>query len=276
MPCLSRGVSEGSLGVGAFAVADEDDLFAGLGVDVLVGGEVGAGVVLLGEACDLCRAGQVRAPGVDLRRGDLRATGEPLPLQSVPADSDQDRPPPLQSRGERSTPTQTSLWTAPCRLLSAEPEAHSLPEHCLQALPPTQYTGPDEDEGREPGGIAGVRLLGIDPAGLHLGLAGTDARVTIAGPDPRQWRTIVTQHRASCPDRDLLSLWEAPAVSPFESAYLAADPPLVAGASRPRVGRQRPAAPQTVHSRSADRWTKRLGYSGDPPFWRRPRGRGRY
>lgn len=37
---------------------------------------------------------------------------------------------------------------------------HSLPEHCLQALLPTQYTGPDEDEGREPGGIAGVRLLG--------------------------------------------------------------------------------------------------------------------
>ncbi|MGW2425611.1 hypothetical protein ACWC0C_41315 [Streptomyces sp. NPDC001709] len=101
---------------------------------------------------------------------------------------------------------------------------HSLPEHCLQALLPTQYTGPDEDEGREPGGIAGVRLLGIDAAGLHLGLAGTDARVTIAGPDPKQWRTIVTQHRASCPDRDLLPLWDAPTVTPFESAYLAADP----------------------------------------------------
>lgn len=102
--------------------------------------------------------------------------------------------------------------------------AHSLPEHCLQALLLNQYTGPDEDEGREPGGIAGVRLLGIDAAGLHLGLAGTDARVTIAGPDPKQWRTIVTQHRASCPDRDLLPLWDASAMTPFESVYLAADP----------------------------------------------------
>ncbi|MGV9942455.1 hypothetical protein [Streptomyces sp. NPDC003401] len=101
--------------------------------------------------------------------------------------------------------------------------AHSLPEHCLQALLPTRYTGPDEDEGREPGGIAGVRFLGVDAAGLHLGLAGTQARVTIAGPDPKQWGAIVTQHRASCSDHDLVPLWDEPTMTPFESAYLAAD-----------------------------------------------------
>ncbi|MFD4814515.1 hypothetical protein [Streptomyces sp. NPDC058418] len=101
---------------------------------------------------------------------------------------------------------------------------HSLSEHCLQALLPTQHTGSDEDEGREPGGIAGVRLLGIDAAGLHLGLAGTDARVTLTGPVSKQWRTIVTEHRASCHDDDLVPLWDAPALTPLESAYLAADP----------------------------------------------------
>ncbi|WP_432161523.1 hypothetical protein [Streptomyces sp. NRRL F-5630] len=101
---------------------------------------------------------------------------------------------------------------------------HSLPEHCLQALLPTQYTGPDEDEGRELGGIAGVRLLRVDTAGLHLGLAGTDARVTITGPDSEQWRTLVTEHRASCHDANLVPLWDAPALTPFETAYLAADP----------------------------------------------------
>ncbi|PJN31651.1 hypothetical protein CG747_44165 [Streptomyces sp. CB02959] len=100
---------------------------------------------------------------------------------------------------------------------------HSLPKHCLQTLLPTEYIGRGGDEEREPGGFAAVRLLGIDAAGLHLGLAGTDARVTITGPDPEQWRTMVTEHRAFCHDADLVPLWDAPALTPFESAYLAAD-----------------------------------------------------
>ncbi|MDQ0701001.1 MULTISPECIES: hypothetical protein [unclassified Streptomyces] len=99
---------------------------------------------------------------------------------------------------------------------------HSLPEHSLLSLLPTQYTGPEDDEGA-PGGIAGVRLLGIDTAGVHLGLVGTAARVTFTGPAPEQWRTIVTAHRASCRDGNLVPLWDAPALTSFESDYLASD-----------------------------------------------------
>jgi hypothetical protein len=100
---------------------------------------------------------------------------------------------------------------------------HSLPEHCLQALLPTQYIGPDKNEEREPGGIAGVRLLRIDAAGLHLGLAGTDARVTLTGPNPKHWRNIATAHESACPGDSLVPLWNAPTLTPIESAYLTAD-----------------------------------------------------
>ncbi|MET7311590.1 hypothetical protein ACWD7C_19675 [Streptomyces sp. NPDC005134] len=86
----------------------------------------------------------------------------------------------------------------------------SLPEQCLQALLPTQYTGTDENEGLEVGGFAGIRLLGIDAGGVHLGLVGTDARVTLTGPAPKQWRTIFADHLADSRNSDLFPLWDAP------------------------------------------------------------------
>ncbi|MFB9608603.1 hypothetical protein ACFFTQ_37190 [Streptomyces roseofulvus] len=100
---------------------------------------------------------------------------------------------------------------------------HSLPRHCLEALLPTQYTGPAEDEGLTPGGIAGVRLLEVDSNGLHLGLAGTDARVTLTGPPPEWWQAALARHRSFCRDHHLVPLWDAPALTPFEATYLAAD-----------------------------------------------------
>ncbi|MFE7805874.1 hypothetical protein ACFU51_14655 [Streptomyces sp. NPDC057430] len=101
--------------------------------------------------------------------------------------------------------------------------SHRLPEHCLEALLPTQYTGADEEvEG--PGGIVGVRLRGIDAAGLHLGIAGTDAHVTLTGPALKQWRSILAEHRARCRDEHREPLWDAPELTRTELAYLAKDP----------------------------------------------------
>ncbi|MFI6372382.1 hypothetical protein [Streptomyces sp. NPDC050546] len=100
---------------------------------------------------------------------------------------------------------------------------HSLPEHCLQALLPTRYAGPAVDERMEPGGIPGVRVLGVDQSGLHLGLVGTDARVTLRGPKSKQWRHILTVHRDYCRDHELVPLWDATALTSFEADYLATD-----------------------------------------------------
>lgn len=100
---------------------------------------------------------------------------------------------------------------------------HRLSEHCLEALLPTQYTGADEQvEG--PGGIVGVRLRGIDAAGLHLGLAETDAHVTLTGPTPKQWRSILADHRARCRNEHLDPLWDTPKLTEVERGYLAKDP----------------------------------------------------
>lgn len=99
---------------------------------------------------------------------------------------------------------------------------HQLPEHCLQALLPTQYTGLKKVEG--PGGIMGLRLCGIDTGGLHLGLAGTNARLSLTGPTPQQWRTLLADHRARCRDHNLEPLWEAPELTRPECDYVAADP----------------------------------------------------
>ncbi|WP_405748375.1 hypothetical protein OG232_00150 [Streptomyces sp. NBC_01411] len=100
---------------------------------------------------------------------------------------------------------------------------HSLPEHCLGALLPTQYTGPVEDEELAPGGIAGIRILEVDSIGLHLGLAGTDGRVILTGLEPKQWWSLLGKHRAFCADNDLVPLWDRPVLTTFEATYLAGD-----------------------------------------------------
>ncbi|MET9077916.1 hypothetical protein ABZX95_38535 [Streptomyces sp. NPDC004232] len=100
---------------------------------------------------------------------------------------------------------------------------HRLPEHCLGSLLPTQYIGVDEKvEG--PGGIVGVRLRGIDAGGLHLGLVGTGASLTLKGPTPQLWRSILADHRDWCRDHHLAPLWEASELARPESDYVAADP----------------------------------------------------
>lgn len=99
---------------------------------------------------------------------------------------------------------------------------HRLPRHCLEALLPTQYTGADED-GEGLGGAMGVRLRGIDAGGLHLGLVDTDAHVTLTGPTPKQWREILTDHRARCRGHHLRPLWDRLELTQPERSYLAAD-----------------------------------------------------
>ncbi|MGK5631832.1 hypothetical protein [Streptomyces sp. URMC 123] len=98
--------------------------------------------------------------------------------------------------------------------------SHRLPEHCLAALLPTQYTGTDEQL-EEPSGIVGVRLRGIDAAGLHLGLAGTDAHATLTGPTPKQWHSIVADLHAWCREKHHDPLWNTPELTRPELAYLA-------------------------------------------------------
>ncbi|MFD4666578.1 hypothetical protein [Streptomyces halstedii] len=100
---------------------------------------------------------------------------------------------------------------------------HSLPEHALQALLPTRYTGLDQDGGGEPGGISGIRFLGIDERGPHLQLAGTEARVTLAGPSVRKWRVLLAAHRTGCRSGLLVPLWDTTELTRFEAAYLAKD-----------------------------------------------------
>ncbi|GAA5705635.1 hypothetical protein AQJ43_36345 [Streptomyces avermitilis] len=100
---------------------------------------------------------------------------------------------------------------------------HRLSQHCLEALLPTIYTGTDEDpEG--PGSAVGVRLRGIDADGLHLGLADTNARVTLAGPSQAEWTTALANHRARCRESHLIPLWDTPGLSEPERRYLDGDP----------------------------------------------------
>lgn len=100
---------------------------------------------------------------------------------------------------------------------------YSLARHSLQVLLPTRYTGAEQEGAAEPGGITGLRVLGIDERGLGLGLAGTDARLTLAGPSVRKWRVALAAHRADCRTDDCCPLWDAPELTPFEAAYLARD-----------------------------------------------------
>ncbi|MGW6705481.1 hypothetical protein ACWGDE_11400 [Streptomyces sp. NPDC054956] len=117
------------------------------------------------------------------------------------------------------TPRPTHLTVAVDRKLGPR---HRLYEHCLQALLPIQYTGPDEVEG--PGGMVGVRLRSIDGAGLHLGLAGTDAQVTLTGPTEQQWRAAIASHRESFRQEPYDLLWEAADLTRPEIDYIASDP----------------------------------------------------
>ncbi|MGI5451449.1 hypothetical protein ACQEVM_37955 [Streptomyces sp. CA-243310] len=118
------------------------------------------------------------------------------------------------------TPRPTHLTLAVDRKLGPR---HRLYEHCLQALLPTQYTGTDEG-GDGLGGIVGVRLLTIDEAGLHLGLAGTDARVTLTGPTEQQWCAAVASHQDSLRQGPYDVLWDAPDLTRPELDYVAKDP----------------------------------------------------
>jgi len=99
---------------------------------------------------------------------------------------------------------------------------HRLPEHCLQALLPTQYNGIEKVEG--PGGCMGVRLRGIDAGGLHLSLAGTDAHLSLTGPTPQQWRSLLDDHHTWCRDHKLVPLWDADELTRPERDYMATDP----------------------------------------------------
>ncbi|WP_097914118.1 hypothetical protein [Streptomyces sp. b84] len=100
---------------------------------------------------------------------------------------------------------------------------HSLPEHALQALLPTRYTGPDQDGEGEPGGISGMRVLNIDEHGLHLQLASTEARVTLAGPSAKTWRNLLAAHWTGYRSGLLVPLWDTSELTPFEADYLAKD-----------------------------------------------------
>ncbi|MFK0120806.1 hypothetical protein [Streptomyces sp. NPDC090994] len=98
---------------------------------------------------------------------------------------------------------------------------HRLPEHTVGALLPTWYT--DGKESESPGGMIGARLHRIDADGLHLGLAGTDARVTLTGPTQDHWLSILADHRAWCTEHELTPLWDAPELTSHERDYLDQD-----------------------------------------------------
>ncbi|MET9648603.1 hypothetical protein [Streptomyces syringium] len=97
----------------------------------------------------------------------------------------------------------------------------ALPLHSLAGLLPTYYTG-DKEDPEGPGGVTGVRLLGIDERGLHLGMAGNAASATLTGPTSEQWRDHLAEHRAWCAENELAPLWDTPGLSEPETADRAA------------------------------------------------------
>ncbi|RPK23580.1 hypothetical protein EES37_38135 [Streptomyces sp. ADI91-18] len=117
----------------------------------------------------------------------------------------------------RTTPSSDHLALA---LDSKLGPKYRLPEHSLGMILPTHYTGPEETE-NVPGGYVGVRLRAIDDAGLHLGLAGTDAHVTLTGPSTEEWHEIVAAMRADCQECHLEPLWDARDLTGPEADYLA-------------------------------------------------------
>ncbi|MGW6857785.1 hypothetical protein [Streptomyces xanthophaeus] len=118
------------------------------------------------------------------------------------------------------TPQPTRLTVAVDRKLGPR---HRLYKHALQALLPAQYTGSDEKV-EAPAGIVGVRLRAIDSNGLHLGLAGTDAHVTLTGPTEQQWRAAMASHRESFRRESYDLLWEATDLTRPELDYIATLP----------------------------------------------------
>ncbi|GAA2718484.1 MULTISPECIES: hypothetical protein [Streptomyces] len=96
----------------------------------------------------------------------------------------------------------------------------ALPLHSLAGLLPTHHTGTTENPDG-PGGVPGLRLLGIDEHGLHIGMVGTDASATLTGPTPDRWRSLLDKHRAWCRENDLTPLWDTAYLSEPEAAYRA-------------------------------------------------------